>query len=331
MSLKIVSIIPARSGSKSIPDKNILSLNGKPMISYSISDSLNSKLINRTIVSTDSLYYSEIAKSFGAEVPFLRPIEISQDHSTDFEVFEHAIKYLIEVENYYPDIVVHLRPTYPYRKVEDIDKMIQMLILNRNWDSVRSVCESQETPYKMWNINNGQLVPLMSQNDFFESYNQPRQKLPKVFLQNANVDVIRVSTIIDKNSMTGDSIGAYIMNDNYDIDYFSDLEKIDLKISETKNKTFCFDIDGVIAKLSPNNDYNLCEPNQHIIDKINALYENNTIIIFTARGSKTYIDWQKVTVEQLDKWKVKYHTLKFGKPAADFYIDDRMLAINKIN
>jgi CMP-N,N'-diacetyllegionaminic acid synthase len=184
----------------------------------------------------------------------------------------------------------------------------------------------------MWKINNGVLQPIMDQNEISESYNQPRQILPKIFLQNACVDITRADTILKLKSMTGKVIGSYIMNENYDIDYFSDLEKLEsIEINKMSNKTFCFDIDGVIAKLSPNNDYKLAEPNQHVIDKVNKLFDScNTIILFTARGSKTGINWEEVTAQQMKQWGVKYHELKFGKPAADYYIDDRLLSINNL-
>lgn len=331
MILKILSIIPARSGSKSIPDKNIYSYLGKPLIAYSILDSLNSNLINRTIVSTDSNYYAQIAESFGAEIPFIRPKEISEDFSTDLEVFEHALAYLKNTENYIPDIVVHLRPTYPKRNVQDIDAMINLLIENSNWDSVRSVTEASETPYKMWKMENGVLIPVIDQSQIIEAYNQPRQILPKVYSQNACIDVTRSSTITAKKSMTGNVIGAYVMKDNWDIDYFADFTKIDQEIIKEKNKVFCFDIDGVIAKLSPNNNYYLAEPNTPIIEKVNKLFDNNnTIILFTARGTKTGIDWSEVTEKQLKSWGVKYHELKFGKPAADYYVDDRLINLNEL-
>jgi CMP-N-acetylneuraminic acid synthetase len=228
--LKILSIIPARSGSKSIPDKNIYSYLGKPLMAYSILDSLNSSLINRTIVSTDSNYYAQIAESFGAEIPFIRPKEISEDFSTDLEVFEHALDYLKTKENYIPDIVVHLRPTYPKRNVQDLDAMINLLIENSNWDSIRSVSEANETPYKMWKMDNGVLIPVIEQSQIIEAYNQPRQILPKVYSQNACIDVTRANTIKEKKSMTGNVIGAYVMKENWDIDYFSDFTKIDQEI-----------------------------------------------------------------------------------------------------
>jgi hypothetical protein len=143
--------------------------------------------------------------------------------------------------------------------------------------------------------------------------------------------ITRANTIKEKKSMTGNVIGAYVMKENWDIDYFSDFTKIDQEIINEKNKVFCFDIDGVIAKLSPNNNYNLAEPNTPIIDKVNKLFDNNnTIILFTARGTKTGIDWSEVTTKQLKTWGVKYHELKFGKPAADYYVDDRLINMNEL-
>lgn len=309
-----------------------MSVNGKPLMAYTIEQALSSKLITRTIVSTDSDYYAQIAKSFGAEIPFIRPAEISGDFATDLEVFEHALQFLKKTEDYEADIVVHLRPTTPIRKVEDIDAMIQLLINNKNWDSIRSVAPAPETPFKMWFEENGVLIPVVTSQYIDEAYNQPRQKLPKVYLQNASIDVTRGTTILNKKSMTGDVIGAYIMKENYDIDHYSDLEKLkSASKEEFSGKTFCFDIDGVVANLSPNNDYNLSTPNTPVIEKINRLYHaNNYIVLFTARGSKTGIDWSEITAAQMQKWGVKYHELRFGKPAADYYIDDRLISINQL-
>ena len=108
MSLNILAIIPARSGSKSVKDKNIRIMNGKPMLAYSIENALQSGLVNRVIVSTDSPIYQEIACKFGAETPFLRPAEISADSSLDIEVFDHALRWLLDNEGYHADICVHL-------------------------------------------------------------------------------------------------------------------------------------------------------------------------------------------------------------------------------
>jgi len=304
-----------------------MSIKGKPLLAHSIEHAKETTLVDRIIVSTDSEYYAEVAKSFGAEAPFLRPSEIAEDLSTDFDVFSHALTWLKDNEGYEADIIVHLRPTTPIRNPLDIDKMIEKLINNQEYDSVRSVSESPETPYKMWFMEGDQLKPVIESPKIKDAYNQPRQFLPKTYLQNASIDVCWAKTITTKKSMTGDKIMGYLMTGNHDIDLKSDLDKIDDFHSEgMTNKVFCFDIDGVIAQLSPNNDYNLSQPNTHVIARINKLYEQgNYIILFTARGSKTGIDWMEVTKKQMSDWGVSFHELKLGKPAADFYVDDRMV------
>lgn len=331
--MKILALIPARSGSKTIKDKNIQSFHGKPLLAYSIEHALQSKLINRVMVSTDSPYYAELARSFGAEVPFLRPAAISGDSATDLEAFQHALQFLWEEEAYQPDICVHLRPTAPIRKVEDIDGMIQLMIDQPEIDAVRSVVKVQKTPYKMWFMQeDGRLKPVLKHPELAEPYNLPRQVLPTVFTQNACIDVIRTNTIIQKQSMTGDHIHGYELEDMTDIDNYEDFGRaLTHSFNKIRGKRFCFDIDGVIAKLSPNNDYNLAEPNREMIQRVNQLYEaGNHIVLFTARGYVTGIDWYDITKAQLERWGVKHHEFYVGKPNADFYVDDKNVLISQI-
>ena len=331
MKKEILALIPARSGSKGIPDKNLYHFHGKPLLLHSIEQALNCNKINRLIVSTDSEKYALVAKNNGAEVPFLRPSEIAQDSSTDFEVFEHALNWLEINESYFPDYIVHLRPTYPTRKLYDIEKAIDLILENDEWDSIRSICESKETPYKMWNMNNKILNPIIA--NISNAHSAPRQSLPKCYLQNACVDVIKYDTIKNLKSMAGNTIGGYLMDDDYDIDSIDDLcraSEDNINDIEFNGKTFCFDIDGVIASITPNNDYKLARPIINNINIINELYKKNNIILFTARGYVTGLDWEEVTKNQMEKWKVKYHELKFGKPAADFYVDDRILSLDSL-
>lgn len=123
---RIITIIPARGGSKRIPGKNIAPLAGKPLIAHSIEESLDCSLVERTIVSTDDPEIAEVARRWGAEVPFLRPGEFSRDDTTDLPVFIHALEWLQANDNLLPDLVVHLRPTTPLRPpgliVQDIVK-----------------------------------------------------------------------------------------------------------------------------------------------------------------------------------------------------------------
>ncbi len=325
--MKILAVIPARSGSKSVKDKNIRLVNGKPMLAHSIEHAKASKYINRIILSTDSELYAGIGREYGAQTPFLRPAEYATDTATDLEVFRHCLMWLNEKEGYIPDIVVQLRPTYPIRNAVVIDEMIEMLMENPDADSVRSIAPAKEIAYKMWHYGeNGRITPIMK--DIPECYNMPRQELPEVFYQNACVDVMRASTVLEKNSMTGDYILGYRMSENYDIDTEDELRAADFMMG---GKRFVFDIDGVIAKIQPKNDYALSEPDEQMIRAINRLYDaGNTIVLNTARGYVTGIDWTEVTVLQLNKWGLKYHELHFGKPNADYYIDDKMLDMNMI-
>jgi CMP-N,N'-diacetyllegionaminic acid synthase len=336
--MNILAIVPARSGSKSVPHKNIRHCAGKPMLAYSIEHARQSKYINRVILSTDSTAYAEIGREYGAEAPFLRPQEYAQDQSLDIEAFYHCLNYLKEKEGYHADIVVHLRPTYPIRDIQDIDNMIELLLKHNEADSVRSIAPAKEIPYKMWyKDGQGYLTPVIwgitstpDKQEITECYNRPRQELPQVYYQNACIDVVRGRVIQEERSMSGRVILGYEMAKNYDIDTEDEFLRAEERIRITSGqKRFVFDIDGVIAKLQGENDYGRSEPNHEMIKVVNALYDcGNYIVLHTARGYVTGIDWKDITVMQLREWGLKYHELHFGKPNADYYIDDKMLDMN---
>lgn len=132
--------------------------------------------------------------------------------------------------------------------------------------------------------------------------------------------------------MTGDTILGYEVAEFIDIDHLEDFENaLAASYRSGQGKRYCFDMDGVIAHLSPNNDYNLAKPNIEVIEKLNALYDlGNYIIIFTARGSATGIDWHQISLDQLNAWGVRHHEFRTGKPNADFYIDDKNLLITQL-
>lgn len=229
--MKIVAVIPARGGSKSIPLKNIRLFCGKPLLVHSIETALACSYIDRTIVSTDSEQIATIAKEAGSEVPFLRPAEFARDDTLDLPVFLHCLDWLKINEGYEPDIIVHLRPTSPLRTVSMVEISVRMLIDNPSADSVRSVCSPTQNPFKMWNIDEeGFLTPLLK-TDIYEQWNQPRQKLPEVYWQNGYVDVTRRTTLIEKHSMTGDRILPMIVRGTHILDIdslltFEQAEKI---------------------------------------------------------------------------------------------------------
>ena len=217
---EVLALIPARGGSKSIPRKNLIEIAGKPLIAHSIEQAKSCALVTRTVVSTDDAEIAEVAAAFAAEVPFLRPAEFAGDLSPDIDVFVHALTWLRDNEDYRCELVVHLRPTGPVRRVELIDRAIEMMLNNAEADSLRSVSPPQQTPYKMWQIEDGYLTPIVVMPGVAESYCLPRQTLPKTYWQNGYVDIIRSRTILDQGRMCGEKILPFPVNEpNYEIDY----------------------------------------------------------------------------------------------------------------
>ena len=223
--IRVLCIIPARSGSKGLPHKNIKDYRGKPLLAWSIEQAQLCRYDMKIVVSTDSKEYADIAMKYGAEVPFLRPPEISGDLSTDYECMKHSVEWLKQNQQYYPDIVLQLRPTSPLRKVEDINNAIGLFLENReNYDSLRSVVEFEKSPYKMYTLTENTLVPLFKKvDDIDEPYNQCRQILPKCYLHNGYIDIFNTS-ILENATISGERIYPYLMNkeDTLDIDEAKD-------------------------------------------------------------------------------------------------------------
>lgn len=223
---KILALIPARSGSKSIPNKNIVELAGHPLVAFSIASASMSKLINRVIVSTDSEKIQAISKSYGAEAPFLRPKEISGDDAQDIDWFNHAVNWLAKNENYSPDLVIHLRPTTPLRDYRLIDEAIQKIQENKEATALRSAQLADYTPYKTFKITN-EFCDFFGRNDFKdeeEYYNLPRQVLPQTYVPNGQVDIIKSSTVKETKSLHGKKILPFITEKTPDIDELKDLQ-----------------------------------------------------------------------------------------------------------
>lgn len=222
---EIIVIIPARGNSKSIPKKNIRIFAGYPLIAYSISAALRSQLVTRVIVSTDDEEIASIAREYGADVPFMRPAKLAQDDTMDFPVFEHALLWLAENENFYPDVIVHLRATSPVYPKTLIDDAISVLLENPQADSVRGVVPSSENPYKMWRIGqDGRMLPLLQVEGLDEPYNSPRQALPDTFWQTGHIDAIRRETILEKRSMSGRTIFPIQIDPAFSVDIDTPLD-----------------------------------------------------------------------------------------------------------
>jgi N-acylneuraminate cytidylyltransferase len=207
---EVMALIPARGGSKSVPRKNLLSVAGKPLIAYSIMHAQACPSITRIVVSTDDDEIAEVARRYGAEVPFKRPAEAASDTATDFQVFQHALGWLGE-RGYAPELVVHLRPTGPVRQTERIERAVALMLESPEADSLRSVGTAEQTPYKMWRVEGSRLRPLLELPGHPEAHSMPRQKLPVVYWQNGYVDIVRPRTILELASMTGRVVLPFVV------------------------------------------------------------------------------------------------------------------------
>ncbi|MEZ5140720.1 MAG: acylneuraminate cytidylyltransferase family protein [Acidimicrobiales bacterium] len=202
---EVLAVVPARGGSKGLPRKNLAPFLGRPLIEWSIRAGLEAETVARTIVTTDDEEIADAARRAGAEVPFLRPAELAQDHVLDLPVFQHVVAWFDEHEGYRPDVVVQLRPTSPVRPPGLVDRAVRSLLDAPDADSVRAVCVSPCNPYKMWRVEDGHLAPLL-ESDVPEHWNAPRQALPVVHWQTGTIDVMRRRTLVDLDSMSGTTI-----------------------------------------------------------------------------------------------------------------------------
>lgn len=206
------------------------------MIAYSIGHAKQAACIDRVIVSTDSEEYAEIARKYGAETPFIRPAQYATDTALDIDVFVHALEFLKQSEGYSPELVVQLRPTYPIRRISDIENMVQYMKDHPDVDSMRCIAPAKEVAYKMWFKDEANMLhPVMT--DIPECYNMPRQQLPKIYYQNACIDVVKADIILKEHSMSGKKIAGYDMDENFDIDTEEEFKAAEQYLIEKGNNS----------------------------------------------------------------------------------------------
>lgn len=237
---RVLGVVGARSGSKSIPNKNIRPLLGKPLIAWIIEAAKKSKYIDRLIVSTDSEKYAEIAIKYGAEVPFLRPKKYASDNADDIAYLSHAVSWLEKNEGYKPDIILRLPPTSPLCTTKTINAVTELLIKDSKATSARSIKAAPKHPYKLWRIENDELKPFVPKEitGFSEPSNVARQLLPPAY---CHVDVIavRYETLMKEKRLTGNRTRFYLLKneDSVDIDSETDFKLAEILLNKrSKNK-----------------------------------------------------------------------------------------------
>lgn len=216
---KIISVIPARGGSKSIPKKNIVDLGGQPLIGYTILDSIRCTAIQDTYVSTDDQEIADIASRFGAAV-IMRPKELATDTSTDMQWAWHFLTEFETTRGYLPDLLIHLRATTPLRETWLLNLAIEKMKTTPEATSLISVEEFAESPYKWLKFGEGEWLEPIFEGDF---YLQPKQTVPKAYKPNGYVDILRPDVIF-KGSLHGDKKIGFITPISVEIDTPEELE-----------------------------------------------------------------------------------------------------------
>jgi N-acylneuraminate cytidylyltransferase len=210
---KAVGIIPARGGSTRVPRKNLKLLGGLPLIAHTILSARGAPELDRVIVSTDDLEIAAVARRYGAEVPFMRPAEHSGPTVPDLPVFQHALNWLAEHEDYHPEYVIHLRPTQPFRPAAMIDDVVRLL-RSSGVDCVKSLVPVAQHPHKMWTLDAaGKPGPLLDTPLWREiGPDCAGQFLDPVWWSAGLVDGIRSETIL-AGSTIGRTIEPYFVDE----------------------------------------------------------------------------------------------------------------------
>lgn len=209
-SLKTIGIIPARAGSIRLENKNIKRLGDHPLIAYTISSALESKVFDSVIVSTDSELYADIARYYSAEVPFLRPVEFAGERSPDIEWVEYTLKQLQRKGRVY-DCFSVLRPTSPFRRSETIRRAWQEFLSENGIDSLRAVEKCKQHPGKMWVVRGKRMTPLLPLNPSEQPWHSSQyQALPEVYVQNASLEIAWSRIVFDLHTIAGNVVMPFM-------------------------------------------------------------------------------------------------------------------------
>ncbi len=337
----ILVVVPARGGSKGIPLKNIRPVAGKPLVAYTAVTVSELEWVDRAVVSTDSLVIRDAAMEYGLAAPFMRPPGLSGDRIGDLDVLVHALEATEAADGRRYDILVMLQPTSPLRRPEHVTDCVRRLVAD-DLDAVWTVSPTdlKAHPLKQLAVDAG------GRMTFWDPRGAEiiaRQQLTPVYHRNGAAYAVTRSCLLDQRSIMGERAGAVIVEEPMvSIDTEEDVVRVESVLeggesSQTSVQTKPFgprprklvvDIDGVLAEAVADLDYSEAGPIPDNVARVNALYDAGChIVLFTARGSVTGKDWSEVTRNQLERWGVRYHELRFGKPAADYYIDDRLVTL----
>ena len=226
----VLALIPARGGSKGVPRKNLADLGGFPLIAYSVAAALSTDAIDRVVVTTDTEEIADVARSYGAEVPFLRPPELAVDESPDIDYVRHALDWLARDAQPDPELLVQLRPTTPLREPARIGEAVEAIRSRPDATGLRSVHALAEPPQKMLGIVDGLLMGLFPDDPRPEYFNLPRQEFPPAYWPNGYADVTRVRTVREHGTLYGSRVLAFVTPPVVEIDGPEELEYLRYRV-----------------------------------------------------------------------------------------------------
>jgi N-acylneuraminate cytidylyltransferase len=226
-----VALIPARSGSKGVPGKNIRELAGHPLIAYSIKVAQKCSNIDQVIVSTNSEQYSMIADAYGADV-IMRPDAISSDASTDYDFIAHALDWMVHNGQDVPDMLVHLRPTTPLRSVSVVQAAIEVVKAAGAVTALRSVQEMPESAYKCFEIRGDILKSVYTNSNHLDEVNNVRQAYPVTYQGNGYVDVLLPSTVRQLKRIHGYHVLPFITPRVVEVDTEEDFALLEYQVEK---------------------------------------------------------------------------------------------------
>jgi CMP-N,N'-diacetyllegionaminic acid synthase len=232
---KVIALIPARSGSIRIKNKNIKKINGHPLIAYAINSAINSKIFDEVLCLTDSKKYKRVAEYYGAKVPFLRSKKSSSSTSPDIQWVNATFN---KIKNIYTHFFI-LRPTNPLRNSKLIRKAWKKFNSNKTSDTLRTVKQSSEHPLKMWRKDKNFIRPLYKVKiNKQPSYNCQSKVFEKIFVQNGFLEIAKVSVLNKFKTITGNKIIPFFIDKKYDLDINTkdDLEYLDFLLKRKKVK-----------------------------------------------------------------------------------------------
>ena len=229
--MEVLAIVPARAGSKGVPKKNLQPLAGHPLLAYAVVAGCECPEITRTIISTDSQEFANLAMSYGAESPFMRPADLAADSSPDLDYIVHALKWFDREENWKPDMVVQLRPTTPLREPEKLSEAVCALKADAKATSLRSAHPLNEPPHKMFQILNGRFAGFFPDDPRPDYFNLPRQSFPTAYYPNGYVDICRADYVLQNGTLYGSEILAFVTEVSAEIDSPTDFEFLEWQLS----------------------------------------------------------------------------------------------------